>query len=184
MAASHILVPSHKRPHLDIPPARPVHLTSFARGPSLPRVLPFALPSLPSPIPILLPSMTNPSCSNQRLGKNILCDCELFDALGWEKLVRLRRGRGDLTDMTMINHPAKSLLQNISASGPLPALTPLFSVVLIKAVTNFTTSWRTNLLTLSKRPSGSSSPTQRRGISLASTLARLASFPNVDGDPT
>jgi hypothetical protein len=60
--------------------------------------------------------MTN-NPSDKRLGKYISRDVELLEAMGWEALVRERRGRGDLTTMTGVNHPAQPLLKQLSAVG-------------------------------------------------------------------
>ena len=62
------------------------------------------------------------------LGKFIARNAELFQQLGFEKLVELRRGRGDLTDFTKITHKAKRLLQHLKTRGaPVPLATPPWS---------------------------------------------------------
>ena len=44
--------------------------------------------------------------------------------MGFEKLVELRRGRGDLTDFSKITHKAKRLLQHLKSRGaPVPLAT-------------------------------------------------------------
>ena len=70
------------------------------------------IPSAPQPPPC----MTNPP-SDQRLGKYICRDVALLEAMGWEALVCMRRGRGDLTDMSRVQHPAQPPLQTLSKAG-------------------------------------------------------------------
>ena len=45
------------------------------------------------------------------LGKLIQRDADLVKSMGWEALVRQRRGRGDMTDMRSFQHTAKRLLR-------------------------------------------------------------------------
>lgn len=52
-----------------------------------------------------------------RLGKYITRDANLLRTFGWEQLVRDRRGKGDLTTMKAVNHPAKPLLQRLQKHG-------------------------------------------------------------------
>ena len=61
--------------------------------------------------------MTNPRSDNTRLGKYITRDTAMFDTMGWEALVRLRRGRGDLNMMEHLPHPAKDMLSHLSTAG-------------------------------------------------------------------
>jgi hypothetical protein len=56
-------------------------------------------------------------CLDSRLGEYIKRDTNLFDSLGWEAMVAQRRGRGDLTDMQHVRHPAKRLLQLLASKG-------------------------------------------------------------------
>ena len=51
------------------------------------------------------------------LGKLIRRDAELVKSMGWEALVRQRRGRGDMTDMRGFQHPAKRLLRLYGRRG-------------------------------------------------------------------
>ena len=51
------------------------------------------------------------------LGKLILRDAELVRRLGWAKFVLGRRGKGDLTDMRHVQHPARRLLRRYATRG-------------------------------------------------------------------
>ena len=110
-----------------MPPPQPVF-----RAHALPRPTTSAGPqSKPPPIAYDQPVASSPAqhppnmtnlCSDHRLGKYIQRDSDLFDTLGWEELVRQRRARGDLTDMSTIKHPARNLLKHLSTSGAPAAL--------------------------------------------------------------
>lgn len=52
-----------------------------------------------------------------RLGKCVTRDAHLVRRLGWEKFVRERRGKGDLTNMDDVKHPAKAILRHLSRLG-------------------------------------------------------------------
>ena len=51
------------------------------------------------------------------LGELILRDVQLVKELGWEAFVTERRGRGDLTEMEGVHHPARRLLRGYSLRG-------------------------------------------------------------------
>ncbi len=51
------------------------------------------------------------------LGKYILRDTELVCALGWKSFVEQRRGRGDLSSMDKVRHPARRLLRQYKSRG-------------------------------------------------------------------
>ena len=51
------------------------------------------------------------------LGKLIDQDVELVKELGWKGFVKRRRGRGDLTEMIGVNHPARNLLRGYAMRG-------------------------------------------------------------------
>jgi len=51
------------------------------------------------------------------IGKLIKRDVALLGKLGWEDFVKQRRGRGDLTDMKGVKHPARDLLRGYSLRG-------------------------------------------------------------------
>ena len=44
-------------------------------------------------------------------------DVKLVRELGWERFVKKRRQRGDLTKMEQVNHPARSLLRRYESRG-------------------------------------------------------------------
>ena len=54
---------------------------------------------------------------DSRLGEYIQRDAKLFESLGWETLVTQRRGRGDLTNMNQVQHPAQRLLRHLASKG-------------------------------------------------------------------
>ena len=51
------------------------------------------------------------------IGELIKRDVELLEKLGWDEFVKRRRGRGDLTEMHGVNHPARDLLRGYSTRG-------------------------------------------------------------------
>ena len=51
------------------------------------------------------------------LGKLIARDMALVERDGWEAFVKERRGRGDLTDMRNVDHPARHLLRRYQSRG-------------------------------------------------------------------
>ena len=51
------------------------------------------------------------------LGELISRDVALVKELGWEEFVRKRRGRGDLTEMKGVIHPARKLLRGYALRG-------------------------------------------------------------------
>ena len=51
------------------------------------------------------------------LGTLIRRDVELVGRLGWEEFVKERRGRGDLTEMNGVHHPARKLLRGYALRG-------------------------------------------------------------------
>jgi len=91
----------------------------------------YARPPTPAkrlrPTPLIDPPQT-PSANAASIGKLIARDAQLFQKLGFARLVELRRGRGDLTDFSKITHKAKRLLQHLKARGaPVPLATPPWS---------------------------------------------------------
>ena len=52
-----------------------------------------------------------------KLGKLISRDVKLVEELGWEEFVKRRRGRGDLTEMIRVNHPARRILRRYALRG-------------------------------------------------------------------
>ena len=53
-------------------------------------------------------------CTQQRtltdkLGKYIARDAKLVARMGWEAFINGRRGRGDLTNLEKVHHPARRL---------------------------------------------------------------------------
>ena len=54
---------------------------------------------------------------SDELGKLMSRDLWLIDRLGWEEFVRLRTGRGDLTDQSKVDHPAGRLLRHYKLHG-------------------------------------------------------------------
>jgi hypothetical protein len=59
---------------------------------------------------------------DSRLGEYVHRDTALFLSLGWETLVTQRHGRGDLTSMSNVPHPARRLLRHLASKGA-PAVT-------------------------------------------------------------
>ena len=51
------------------------------------------------------------------LGKLIQRDVKLVEELGWEEFVKRRRGRGDLTEMIGVEHPARRILRRYAMKG-------------------------------------------------------------------
>ena len=51
------------------------------------------------------------------LGELIARDVGLVTQLGWEEFVKRRRGRGDLTEMQGVKHPARRLLRGYAFRG-------------------------------------------------------------------
>jgi len=79
------------------------------------------------PNPLIAPPQS-PTANTANIGKFISRDAKLFQKLGFERLVELRRGRGDLTDFSKITHKAKRLLQHLKTRGaPVPLATPPWS---------------------------------------------------------
>ena len=58
-----------------------------------------------------------PTGLDSRLGEYVKRDAKLFESLGWETMVTHRRGRGDLTNMDQVKHPAKRLLRHLASKG-------------------------------------------------------------------
>ena len=54
---------------------------------------------------------------NTELGKFVVRDVALLRQLGWEAFIKQRQGRGDLTDLRKLKHPAKRLLKQYKHKG-------------------------------------------------------------------
>ncbi len=57
------------------------------------------------------------SVASDNLGKRVLRDVLLLDSMSVIDLFRLRQGRGDLTTMQLLDHPASRLLKSLSITG-------------------------------------------------------------------
>ena len=55
--------------------------------------------------------------ASDNLGKRVLRDVLLLESMSVIDLFRLRQGRGDLTTMQLLNHPAARLLKSLSITG-------------------------------------------------------------------
>ena len=55
---------------------------------------------------------------NSELGKFVVRDVALLRKLGWEAFIKQRQGRGDLTDLQKLKHPAKRLLKQYKHGVP------------------------------------------------------------------
>jgi hypothetical protein len=74
---------------------------------------------MPSPAPVApsIPRSIPPPNLDGKLGEYILRDTLLYDSLGWEELVRHRRGKGDIRVDPRLQHPAKPLLAHLGTKG-------------------------------------------------------------------
>ena len=92
--------------------------------PSLPSRTTTTTPTMPpAPQPIVKTKRqkrvdTRPSAEvPAELGELIDRDIRLVQEMGWEEFVKSRRGRGDLTEMIEVEHPARRILRRYAHRG-------------------------------------------------------------------
>ena len=131
LSSEYFLVPRCKRPRLDtlalavLMPDPPRDAESAPHPPPAGRVgyqrIHPPMPGLQHAAPPILldvpQSDPQPSPMDGKLGEYILRDTLLYDSLGWEALVRHRRGKGDIRVDPCLKHPAGPLLAHLGTTG-------------------------------------------------------------------
>jgi hypothetical protein len=118
------MVGGHNYENLYVPVLTP-SLPTFATSPSSDLTLPKKRKFQPTLQP---PSSSTDTAASTELGKLIVRDRNFMSTNSFLELVRTRQGRGDITSLSRVQHPARHLLQHLSKSGaPVVLKTPPWS---------------------------------------------------------